>query len=613
MSTMKQLLSMAAVLPLALSAPSYVAANAETRSLFFDDFSEYESGDPPGGVWNNEIDQFREAFTQERDDGTPVITMTDTDPFNVARVVAQFDPPLEDKVVFEFEWNRLTDRGYENHEGDGMGFVPAVYLSADSEGTSLGTWAATVRFRSWDRMSWRYRISEDEDGGENQTESDDFLFDEPLQIRVHYTRSTGAVLIQVSKDQFETVEWEGEGDGMPGLDINAVAIQSTNRAGDDRLYADPIWDINYVSVWGEGMPAIGSYANWVTAFLQEEHPEQTGRMDDPGGFGVSNFARYAFALEPLRPAEASLEAIRLSEEEEPLGLRFRRYEGIDDVAYAVESASDPAGPWEVLPIDEFPVETESLGDGREEVVVGVGSEEERAFYRMVAGVPVPEGTIFYEDFEGYSEGETPGEPWVSDVPEGTEAWVQGPAGSRYLTMTDESEEDTADMIRTFDTEEAESVSVTFEWNRKTGRNYQDEQGDAPQNAPALVLYRDVTDPPDVFTDNVMVQYGFRSWDRANLWLRDDADELPRTEIGSDDFLLDEPLKIRMTYHRAGELMVEVSKDDFETVEWSLTQDSVPDANVNAVGIRSANRGHETSIYVSPIWETRSVLVTSSDE
>ncbi len=613
MNTTKKTLAFAAVLPLALSASSYVAGDVETRSLFFDDFSEYEIGDPPGGDWNLEIDDFKQAYIDEREDGTPVLTMTNTDPFGTTQAVVQFDPPLEDTVVLEFEWNRLTGRAYENHEGEEMSIVPDIRLVADSEGTSQGTWAAIVRFRSWDRMSWRYRISEDEDGGENLTGSDDFLFDEPLQIRVHYTRSTGAVLIQVSKDEFETVEWEGGGDGMPGLDINGVAILSGNRAGDDRLYADPIWDINYVSVWGEGIPAIGSYADWVTAFMQEEHPEQTGRMDDPGGFGIPNFARYAFALDPLRPTEASLEAVRLLEEEEPLGLRFRRYEGIDDIAYTVESASDPAGPWEALALEEFSVGTESLGDGREEVLVRGASEEERRFFRLVAGVPVPEGAILYEDFESYSEGETPGDPWVTDIPEGTEAWVQGTAGSRYLTMTDTSEEAIATMVRTFDTEGADSVSVTFEWNRKTDRAYEDEDGNTPANSPSFLLLRDITDPPTVWSDNMIVQYGFRSWDRGVVWIRTPEDELPHMDVGSDDFLHDEPLKLRMTYHRDGELTLEVSKDDFETVEWSMTQDTVADANVNALAIRSANRGHSSSVYTSPIWETRSVLVTTSQD
>lgn len=594
-------------------AVSLIAGELDARSLFYDDFSDYNVGESPGGDWILDTSQFSTAFVDERD-GLQTLTMTNTDPFSDARAMAHFDPPPEDTVVLEFEWNRLTGRAYQNHEGNGVAFVPAIYLLSDAEGTDTGTWAATIRFRSWDRMNWAYRLAEEEVSGAIETESSDFLFDEPLQIRLHYTRSSGAIRLQVSKDNYETVVYDMEVDGMPGLDINGVGILSANRTGDDRLYADPIWDINYVSVTAEGDAQIGGYGDWVTANLSD-YPEEQERFDDPGGYGVPNFARYAFALDPLQPFGSPLRDLHESSDGGPVAISFFRYEGIEDVSYTVESTDDLAGEWDTNALQDLATETISLGDGREEVVVSAPpGEADRQFFRIRAGgEDGPANAIFYEDFETYSTGETPSGEWMADAPQDTEVFVDGEAGNRYLTMTDVSEQDhTARVVRIIDMEGAESVSVTYEWTRKTDSAYQNHLGNGVANSPALYLLRDVSNPPAFWSSDIMVQFVFRSWNRSIAAVLDVNGELTSTSTESDDFRHDDPLKVRITYRRVGELIVEVSLDDFETVEWSMAQDTIPDVNVNAVAIRSANRAHESSIYADPIWEVGSVLVTSAD-
>ncbi|HLS28437.1 MAG TPA: hypothetical protein VK041_07290 [Opitutales bacterium] len=353
-----------------------------------------------------------------------------------------------------------------------------------------------------------------------------------------------------------------------------------------------------------------NYSDWAATHLAD-HPNESEPFDDPGGFGVPNLARYAFALEPLAPIGSPVQQIHASENG-LFSLSFYRYEGIGDVDYTIEAKEDlTAESWTPIALDDLEPEIVSLGDGREQVLVASTLKEvNRGFFRIRADLAdTPENILFYEDFESYMAWETPSREWHTDIPAYSTIYVQGDPGSQYLTMTDVNPTSVASLVRNFDMQEAESVSVTFEWYRTTGPEFNNHLGEELR-VPALVLLRDIYDPPGINSANVVAQFVFRSWNRGTVWLRDTSDDLPSVAIASSDFDHNDPLKMRMTYRRAGEIIVEASKDDFATIEWSITRPTIPDMDVNAAAIRSSNRAHATTRYADPVWELRSVLATS---
>ncbi len=359
---------------------------------------------------------------------------------------------------------------------------------------------------------------------------------------------------------------------------------------------------------------IASYSDWAATYLFD-HPDQSAPADDPGGFGVSNFTRYAFALDPLAPTDSPVRQVHVAEGG-IFSLSFYRYEGIGDVEYTIETTEDlTAEFWTPMALEDLNPVISSLGDGREEVVVA-GTQEgvNRGFFRIRANLGEgSDGVLFYEDFESFAIGETPSGEWITHIPAYASIFVDGEIGSRYLTMTDPNAAggSVASLVRTFDMQGAESVSVTFEWYRKTSAGYNNHLGEELR-VPALQLLRDMDAPPAIFTPNIVAQFVFRSWNRGDVWLLNPSNDLLSSPVASSDFNHNDPLKMRMTYRRAGEVIVEVSKDDFATVEWVISRPTIPNLNVNALAIRSSNRVHGTTRYADPVWEVRSVMATTGE-
>lgn len=358
---------------------------------------------------------------------------------------------------------------------------------------------------------------------------------------------------------------------------------------------------------------IRNYSEWAAKHLAD-YPDETALWADPGDFGVSNFVRYAFALNPWAATKSPMQQIHAAEGD-LISFSFHRYEGIVDVKYTIE-VTDNLGTdlWTSIPLEELEPVISTLGDGREQVVIARSQEGvNRRFYRIRADLVGTESTvIFYEDFESYWPSETPYRGWVTSIPTSTQIYVDGEAGSRYLTMTDTSTTAVARLMRSFDMEEAQSVSATYEWNRMTDAAYENHLGDGLR-VPALHILRDVANPPLMFSSNIVIQIVFANDNQAEVWYRTSTDDLVSTKLTSNDFDHDDPIKVRMTYHKAGQLKIEVSKDDFETVEWSLSEACLPNMNLNTVAVSSSNRNsHPTVSYADPVWELRSVLLTAEN-
>ncbi len=586
-------------------------------TVFFDDFSTFESGAFPGADEN---------WEEVENPGRTLIT-----DFEGTRGLT-FDTPSEERTTVERAFSfsasgdevamrftiRFPSSTSDNDEMNSQ-FVPMVRMHGDTGDIRLAmqSWGR-IRVFTLDSETGEltdFNLDSDRDDGVANYIGTN-RFDEFVELTLTYNRSTGLTTLSgTAETDYDFPDYTVDWDAQTGMEFNAVSIASASSTSGNRGHSENFSQIGEIGFYASGAPLITSYSDWAGAFLSE-HPEEADRSDDPGGYGVSNFARYAFALDPLRPFESPLREAYWVPEDKLFGTRFQRYEGIEDVTYTVESAEEPEGPWEAHSGEELVKETFSLNDGREEVRIGVSADGfDRRFFRVRAGLPGgPEDAIFYEDFEPYSEGETPSGEWLVDIPDDTAVFVEGDAGNRYLTMTDVNQDSLAQLVRSFDTEGADTVSVTFEWYRKTGRAYNNHLGDELQWVPAFYLLQNTTDTA-FYGDEIVAKIRFRSWDRGLWRLRDGSDTLTLGEVGSGDFLHDEPLLIRMTYRREGEVGIEVSKDDFETVEWSVTNDSVPDLNVNAVGIRSSNTATTGTnrLYADPVWEVRSVLVSGSND
>ena len=139
-----------------------------------------------------------------------------------------------------------------------------------------------------------------------------------------------------------------------------------------------------------------SYADWQASFLPgdsvslaEESPSA-----DPDGDGFSNLWEYATGHNPLRAEDRPVSRQVLSIAADPdaappdrLELRFRKPAGRSDLAYRLEWAEHPAGPWENLPGSvSAPLVTE-LPASREEVRYTVAPDEfssaSAVFFRLV--------------------------------------------------------------------------------------------------------------------------------------------------------------------------------------------------------------------------------------
>lgn len=301
-----------------------------------------------------------------------------------------------------------------------------------------------------------------------------------------------------------------------------------------------------------GAPLIGNYGDWVESYLSAYSGEHEGD-DDPGDFGVANFKRYAFALDPLHPSEPTLSDEVIMRKEGRFAFSFHRYSGIDDVIHIVESAPNVTGSWDTRRANFFVSDTIRGESGCEEVrMTGHPAKADSQFFRVRASTrKVPDGTVFYEDFETYADGASPSGRWLTSAPQDTAALVQGAIGERYLTMTDVNQDEVTRVIRPFNAEGAENVSVTFDWRRKTDHRYRNHLDEGLAHVPALYLLQDAAHT-DFHASNIVAHMRFRSWDRGIWLVRDASDSFDSGTVDAGDFLHDEPLLVRMTYRRSGD-------------------------------------------------------------
>lgn len=105
-------------------------------------------------------------------------------------------------------------------------------------------------------------------------------------------------------------------------------------------------------------------------------PAITGWKADPGGHGIPNALRYAFALDPRRPAREGLPSVEVrpftvnGQTRHHLTLTHRRRQTQWDIEYTVEISADLVT-WEAA--DLVLVNTAPAGDGVEQVTLR-GSE-----------------------------------------------------------------------------------------------------------------------------------------------------------------------------------------------------------------------------------------------
>lgn len=116
--------------------------------------------------------------------------------------------------------------------------------------------------------------------------------------------------------------------------------------------------VNGVEVSGSPLTVAGEpiegFAAWLAQHFTEEERENPERVDpygDPGGYGISNILRYAFALDPRQPEAADLPTLTF----EPSGTEGEAYAVLtypqliepNDLRYEVQASADMEE-WKVL-------------------------------------------------------------------------------------------------------------------------------------------------------------------------------------------------------------------------------------------------------------------------
>lgn len=136
-----------------------------------------------------------------------------------------------------------------------------------------------------------------------------------------------------------------------------------------------------------------TFADWLAENLSEEEladEERTTPEGDPGGFGIPNLLRYAFALDARNPERAGLPRIGMETEEDGhfLTLEFNRPSNAIDLDYQIEASADLAeweaaeGIWEEVAEENGTVEAAIFVDSEDVDDNGSGRRFLRVAVRM---------------------------------------------------------------------------------------------------------------------------------------------------------------------------------------------------------------------------------------